>query len=164
MESAWWIVIVLRLAVPLLVLRWPLGGSIAALVADSLDIFVLKLLGLHDFSAYNLIDKYLDLWLHLLQGYTILSWSNRIAAYTGWGLLAWRTIGVIAFELSGERWLLVVFPNTFEFFFLFYLIWRRVFRREVISSARQAAVIVVILTIPKLVQEYLLHISDKLPQ
>lgn len=163
MELGWWVVTALRLGVPLLVLRWPLSGSLAGLAADAVDIFILQWLGVPDFSAYNVFDKYLDHWLHLVQGYTMLSWPNRIAAVAGWGLLAWRTIGVTAFELSGARWLLVVFPNTFEFFFIFYLLWQRVFRREVITSPGQAVLIVALLTAPKLVQEYSLHVLRWVP-
>lgn len=158
METAWWLVIAVRLAVPLLVLRNPLGGSVAGLMVDNLDVITLHLLGAQNFSGYNTADKYLDIWLHLLQGYVMLTWDNKIARRTGAALLTYRIVGTVVFEATGQRWILAVFPNVFEFYFLAYLIARQAFDREIITSWRRAAILVALLAIPKLAQEWYLHI------
>lgn len=158
METTWWLVIAVRVVVPLLVLRHPLGGSVAGLMVDNLDVMTLHVLGAQNFSGYNAIDKYLDIWLHLLQSYTMMSWENKIAKRTGFGLLAYRILGTAIFEVTGHRWILAVFPNVFEFYFLVYLIARQAFGREIITSWRRAAMIVVVLAIPKLIQEWYLHV------
>jgi hypothetical protein len=44
------IVIGLRLLVPLLIFRWPLIGGIAAMMADTLDVVLIELIGLGGFG------------------------------------------------------------------------------------------------------------------
>ena len=39
-------------------------------------------------------------------------------------LFYWRLVGVALFELTQMRALLIIFPNTFEYFFIFYEVFR----------------------------------------
>jgi hypothetical protein len=75
-------------------------------------------------------------------------------------LFYWRLVGVVLFELTQLRPLLLIFPNTFEYFFIFYeavrLRWdpKRLTKRFVIGAA--AAIWIFI----KLPQEYWIHIAQ----
>ena len=56
---------------------------------------------------------------------TMRNWENLAAFQIGRLLFYFRLVGALAFELSGARWLLFVFPNAFEPFFVYYEIVRR---------------------------------------
>ena len=60
MGPEWMIVIAARVLLPLTILRWPLLGAVIAFVADALDVVLLELLGVGDYSRYNEVDKALD--------------------------------------------------------------------------------------------------------
>ena len=45
-------------------------------------------------------------------------WSGPARTIAIW-LFAYRAVGFVAFEVSGERALLLAFPNVFEYWFLF---------------------------------------------
>lgn len=72
----------------------------------------------------------------------------------------YRLVGVLLFELLGQRWLLLVFPNTFEYFFIFYEAVRtrwnplRLSRNAVLGAA--AAIWIVV----KLPQEWFIHVAQ----
>ena len=70
---------------------------------------------------------------------------------------------MILFELTGARWMLFAFPNLFEHWFLFYLLRNRFFTGLTLDTWRQAITWLVILYIPKLGQEYLLHVAEAQP-
>jgi hypothetical protein len=154
----WVLVVVLRLLIPLLILRWPLFGLTAALLADTLDVVVLDLLHVSDYSLYNPIDKLLDTYLYLIVGYTALFWKNSLAKKTAIFLLIYRLAGVIVYEITAWRGLLFVFPDLFVFYVAFYLISTKLLKRDFITSAGSNAIVLVILLIPKLLQEYALHV------
>ena len=73
-------------------------------------------------------------------------------------LFAYRTIGVVVFEVTDERAILLLFPNVFEWFFLLQL-WLLRFRPAYILTPQRAAMWTAVLLVPKLAQEYLLHYS-----
>ncbi len=70
---------------------------------------------------------------------------------------------MVAFWVTGTRVLLLVFPNLFENFYLYYLLATRFFPRVVPTTRRQLAVVLLVLYIPKLAQEYVLHFAEITP-
>jgi hypothetical protein len=48
------------------------------------------------------------------------NWTNRFAFDVSRFLLYYRFVGVVLFELSQMGVFLLIFPNTFEYFFDFY--------------------------------------------
>ena len=72
-------------------------------------------------------------------------------------------VGVILFEITGWRPVLFIFPNLFEHWFLFYLFRNWLFPGVRLDSWRRIATWLVILYIPKLGQEYLLHVAEAQP-
>jgi len=116
------VVIALRLIVPLLILRRPLAGGIAAMLLDATDVIIVEFFGPGGMGPhYQNIDKGLDLYYLGLEAYVSLSWVERIPRLISLSLFGLRVVGVALFELSGWRSLLFLFPN-FENWFLFVLV------------------------------------------
>ena len=113
------IVIILRLVVPLLMFRWPVGGMFAAIMADNIDTILIQIIGHGTFENYTLTDKLLDLYMLVVFAYFCLTWENKVARFTGVALFWYRLIGVIVLSEANDRSLLFFFPNVFEFFFIY---------------------------------------------
>lgn len=161
MEDVVFVAIVLaRMGVPLLIPRFPLPAIIASLVIDAADQTIFAAFDVEP-DNYQSYDKALDIY-YLAIAYisTVRNWTDGPAFRTGQFLWYYRLVGVVAFELSGTRALLLIFPNTFEYFFIFYesvrLWWnpRRLGQAAVIGAA--AAIWVGI----KLPQEWWIHIAQ----
>ncbi|HWV24826.1 MAG TPA: hypothetical protein VNZ58_11600 [Thermomicrobiales bacterium] len=154
-------IIILRLIMPLFIPRWPLPAIIAALVIDGIDGGVLERFTTLPLDNYQSYDKALDIY-YLVIAYlaTMRNWTNRDAFVVSRFLIYYRLVGVVLFEWTHARWLLFVFPNTFEYFFIFYEVVRlrwnpaRMSRRLVYGAA--AAIWIAI----KLPQEYWIHVAQ----
>ena len=150
-----------RLLVPLLIFRFPLPAILAALVIDAADQTIFQNNTDLDLTGYQSYDKALDIY-YLAIAYlaTFRNWTDPFAARVAQGLWYYRLIGVVAFELSGARVLLIIFPNTFEYFFIAYeavrLKWNpaRLGRRQVIGMAAFIWIFI------KLPQEWWIHIAQ----
>jgi len=158
------IVIALRIVVPLLILKRPLVGGIAAMLLDALDVVIVEWFGEGGMGPhYHSIDKVLDLYYLGLEAWVARTWTERIPRVTAIGLFLYRLVGVIIFELTDARAVLFLFPNLFENWFLFYLIRCRFFPGLGLDTWRQTITWLVVLYIPKLGQEYLLHVAEAQP-
>jgi len=155
------IVIAIRLIVPLGIFRWPLAGGIAAMLVDALDVVIIELIGLGGFSHYAALDKGLDLYYLSFEALVSLRWEP-LARWTSVGLFVYRAAGVAAYEATQVRAMLLVFPNVFENFYIVYLAIRREWASWQLTPARLAAILVLV-TLPKLAQEYLLHYAQTQP-
>lgn len=116
------VVVALRLGVPILVFRYPLPSIIGSLVIDAVDQTVFQTFTDLDLTHYQSYDKALDVYyLSLAYISTMRNWANVDAFGISRFLLYYRLVGVAAFELSGAQYrgLLLLFPNTFEYFFIF---------------------------------------------
>ncbi|MGU3292263.1 hypothetical protein [Williamsia sp. M5A3_1d] len=150
-----------RLLVPLLIPKFPVPAIIAALVLDAVDQTIFQQVPGLDISGYQSYDKALDVY-YLAIAYlsTLQNWSDPFAFGIARFLFYYRLVGVVAFEFSDSRWLLLVFPNTFEYFFIAYEVIRcrwaptRMRRRALLALAAGIWVIV------KLPQEWWLHIAE----
>ena len=158
------VVIALRIALPLLILKKPLAGGILAMLLDGLDVVIVEFFGAGGMgSHYHNIDKILDLWYLSLEFWVSLAWLDRIPRLISIGLFSYRVIGVALFELTGWRPILFIFPNLFENWFLFYLIRTKWFPAIKLDTWPQSLKWLLVLYIPKLAQEYLLHIAQAQP-
>ncbi|MGB5759120.1 MAG: hypothetical protein WBM50_19570 [Acidimicrobiales bacterium] len=153
-------VLLLRLGVPLLIPRYALPAILASLVIDAADQTIFQAFTDLNLDGYQGYDKALDVY-YLTVAYlsTIRNWAEPFAFRVAQFLWYYRLTGVLLFELTGARAVLIMFPNTFEYFFIAYeairLWWTpsRLSRRHVITIA--AAIWVFI----KLPQEWWLHIA-----
>ena len=112
-------VVASRFLVPLLIPLYPLPAMIACLVIDAVDQTVFQFLAPGaDLAWYQGYDKALDIYyLSIAYLSTMRNWTNLGTFRVSWFLYYYRLVGALAFEATGVRALLMVFPNTFEYFF-----------------------------------------------
>ena len=149
------VVVVVRVAGSLPVLRWSFAGALLAIAIDLSDLFLRDYLDLGGLGDYQSLDKWLDQVMLALFLVVALRWrgpARRIAV----ALYAFRLVGFVLFELTGERNVLVLFPNVFEAWFLAaaFLAWRR---PAFAYSGPRTAALLLGCTAVKEVQELLLH-------
>jgi hypothetical protein len=155
--------------VPLSILRWPLAGALISMVLDAVDVILVDALASvlgqpGEFGPfYAQIDKWLDLWYLSLELVVARRWDEALVRRAATGLFAWRLIGVILFEVTAAHPLLFVFPNLFENFYLYVLIVRRFAPKLEPRTWPQLALVLVVLFIPKAIQEYVLHVEELHP-
>lgn len=145
----------IRVAGSLPVLRWPFYGGLLAILVDFSDLFLMNLIDLGGLGDYQRFDKYLDLVYMACFGLVALRWPNPERTVL-LALLAHRLVGAAIFELSGDRGLLLFFPNLFEFFFLL-VAGQKLFARGFRYRTANLALILPLLLAPKMFQEYALH-------
>lgn len=148
------IIAVIRIAGSLPVLRWPLAGGLLAILVDLCDLLLRDVLDLGGVGDYQSLDKWLDLVYLGTFLLVALHWEGR-ARPIALGLLVYRLVGFVLFEVTGSRSLLLVFPNTFEFWFL--LVAALGPQRIAAWSGRRTVASLVVLTALKEVQEWALH-------
>jgi hypothetical protein len=155
------VVLALRLGVPLAIPYYPLPAILLAFLLDGLDQTIFQRATTLDLDFYQGYDKALDVYyLTLAYLSTLRNWSHLFAFRVDRFLFYYRLAGVVLFELSQVRAVLLLFPNTFEYFFDFYegvrLRWdpRRMSQRLVLGAAAFIWVVI------KLPQEYIIHVAQ----
>jgi len=155
------VVVAFRLGVPLFVPRFPLPAMIAAMLIDAADQTIFQRFTHLDLTNYQGYDKALDVYyLSIAYLSTMRNWANMPAFRTSRFLYFYRMVGVLLFELLHIRAILLIFPNTFEYFFDFYeavrLRWNpvRMTKRLVIGAAAFIWIFI------KLPQEYWIHVAQ----
>ncbi len=149
------IIAAVRILGSLPVLRWPLLGGIVAVLVDQSDLFMMNLIDLGGVKDYQRFDKYLD-QVYMLTFLTVALRWEPVPRAVAVALYAYRMVGFVAFEVTGSRDLLFLFPNVFEFWFLFVAglnHWKPDFN----YSWSNLAVPLTALLALKLFQEYVLH-------
>ena len=154
---------IVRLIVPLLILRWPLGGLIASAIADTLDVVIIAAIRSGMFEDYTSMDKLLDTYMLAFALLVSLRWENPIAKFASIALFGYRVVGVAILQLTDARWVLFVFPSVFDFFYVYHLVTTRWFPALEVNGYRKLAYVLLILTGMKLVQEFILHIVEFRP-
>lgn len=148
------IIALIRLASALPVLRWPLAGALIAIAADLSDLFWMEVLHLGGVPGYQRFDKLLDLGYMATFGVVALRWRG-IERGVAVALFLGRSVGLVAYAATGERAILLAFPNVFEFWFVLVAA-RQHLHTEALRPA-EAARWLLGLTLAKEVQEYVLH-------
>ncbi|MFC4070250.1 hypothetical protein [Actinoplanes subglobosus] len=149
-----------RFLVPLLIPRFPLPAIVAALVLDGIDQTVFQRFGF-DPPGYQGYDKAMDVY-YLAIAYlsTLRNWTSRPAVRVARFLYFYRLIGVVAFELTDWRPLLMIFPNTFEYFFIAYEVYRLFWNPARVAPRSWIVTAAVIWIFVKLPQEWWIHIAQ----
>jgi hypothetical protein len=156
-----WIVAVARFLVPLSIPRFPLPGILASLVLDAVDQTIFQQFPGLDLSIYQGYDKALDIYyLSIAYISTLRNWKNLFAFQVSRFLFYWRLVGVVLFELTQLRPLLLIFPNTFEYFFIFYEAYRLRWDPRWMSKKLVIGTAAFIWILIKLPQEYWIHIEQ----
>ncbi len=154
-------VILARFLVPLLIPLWPLPAMIAALVIDAVDQTVFQAIAPDaDLAWYQGYDKALDIYyLGIAYLSTLRNWTNHAAFQVSRFLYYYRLVGATLFEATGLRWLLLVFPNTFEYFFDTIEAIRTRWDPRRVSAALVVGIAAFIWIVIKLPQEWWIHIA-----
>jgi len=156
-----WLVAVARFIVPLSIPRFPLPGILASLVLDAADQTIFQQFPGLDLSSYQGYDKALDIYyLSIAYISTLRNWKNLFAFQVSRFLFYWRLVGVALFELTQLRPLLLIFPNTFEYFFIFYEAYRLRWDPRWMSKKLVIGAAAFIWVVIKLPQEYWIHIGQ----
>ena len=112
------IIAVVRVLGSLPVLFFPFPGSIIAMLTDLSDLFLMNGIhagGVHDYQEF---DKWLD-QVYMLTFLAVAFRWRGVPRTIAVVLYAYRLIGFVTFEVTGERDVLLAFPNLFEFWFVF---------------------------------------------
>ena len=154
-------VVGLRFGIPLLIPRFPLPAILAALVIDAADQTIFQQFTELNLDSYQGYDKALDIYyLSIAYLSTVRNWTDPFAARVAQFLWYYRLVGVVLFEMIESRALLIIFANTFEYFFIAYEVircwWdpRRLTHRNLVLMAGGIWIFI------KLPQEYWLHVAQ----
>jgi hypothetical protein len=159
-----WLVVALRVVVPLAIPRYPLAGGVAAVIADATDVVLIELIGLGGFGDhYHSLDKLLDTYYLAIEWAVALGWENPWATWPAILLFPYRVIGVLLFELTDRRVMLFAFPNLFENWWLYCVFVARSAPRAAPGSWQTLLVPMSALLALKMGQEYLLHYREAQP-
>lgn len=160
-QAVFLVVLALRFGIPLLIPRFPLPAILAALVIDAADQTIFQQFTDLNLDGYQNYDKALDIFYLTIAFLAVYrNWTNTVAINVARFLWYYRLVGVWLFEIYQERWLLFVFPNAFEYFFIAYVVvgtqWdpRRLSRNAVIGLAAFIWIVI------KLPQEWWIHIAQ----
>lgn len=149
-----------RFLVPLLIPRYPLPAIIACALIDAGDQSVFQQFTHVDLSDYQTYDKALDVYYLAIAYVSMLrNWVSGDVLVVGTFLWYFRLIGVVLFEVTGVRWLLVVFANVFEYFFIAVEYVRTTRRPSRLTRRRIAEVVVFIWVVIKIPQELWIHVA-----
>lgn len=149
-----------RVATALPTLRWPFAGALVAIVGDFCDLFLMDAIG--GIDDYQRLDKLCDLAYLVCFFVVSLRWVGLERAVAV-ALFAYRMVGDVVFEIAGDRLVLLLFPNVFEFWFIAIAAWHH-YRPGATITRAQAAVALVALLAGKEAQEYFLHYDRFLDQ
>ena len=164
MDAGLLTVFVLRLAGPLLILRWPLFGTLLSqYVFDMFDVVIWDAMGTLKHIDYTFIEKPLDLYQLTIQLIVVFRWKQEVPKRIAVGLYVYRLIGFIAFEIFHERIIFLLFPNFFFSFFLLYLIALKFKKGHWFEKGKSLGFILLAVFLIKVPQEYILHYLEFSP-
>lgn len=161
-------IILLKFLIPALSVFFPFVSGWANFVLDTIDGDILIPLGLND-ATYQPIDKLAD-WATYIAMVIVayrMRWPFRKLVL---GLFIFRSIGQLAFLLTGKEILFFIFPNFLEPFFLVVvtaLAYKRVIKR--LPKWKEATyewvfkykwLIGVLVFIYKMQDEYITHVGN----
>src|SRR5678815_1173970 len=154
-----WVVVATRFVLPLWIPMFPLPAIVGCLIVDAIDQPIFQTFTHVDLSAYQSYDKALDIFYLSIATLTMYrNWKSLPAIQVGRALFYLRLVGVLAFETTGWRWLLFLFPNAFEYYFIFYEAIRTRWTPARLRP-RFYMVSAAVIWILKLPQEYWIHIA-----
>ncbi|KKG67194.1 hypothetical protein [Methanosarcina mazei] len=155
-----WAVVMSRFFIPFFIPKYPLPGVIASLLLDAVDQTIFQTFTGLPLEGYQAYDKALDVYyLAITYLSTLRNWSNDFAFRLSRFLFYYRLAGVAIFELTELREMLLIFPNAFEYFFIFYEAVRMKWNPELLTREKLLISTVLIWVFVKLPQEYWIHIA-----
>lgn len=156
-----WAVVLARFLIPLSIPKYPLPGIIASLALDAVDQAIFKQFTDLPLDGYQSYDKALDIYyLTITYFSTLRNWPDIFAFRLSRFLFYYRLVGSALFGITQLRALLFIFPNVFEYFFIFYEIVRLKWDPKVLTKGKLIMAAALIWIFVKIPQEYWIHIAD----
>ena len=148
------IISVVRIFASLVVFKFNFFGAILVILIDFSDLFMMNLITLGGVRNYQFLDKFLDLFYIAYFLIIALRWEKLLRNISIL-LFVFRILGFVLFEFFQNRLILFIFPNVFEFWFLgitlLFLLKSNITNRKII-------IVLVVTTLLKMTQEYILHV------
>ena len=115
----------------------------------------MSVLDLGGVPSYQNFDKWLDLVYMLTFLYVSVGWNgnDKIISVI---LFMVRITGLLVFEFTHLRIVLLYFPNIFEFWFLF-VAGRKHYYPEYVMNLKTTMIALVVCSVLKFIQEFVLH-------
>lgn len=158
------VVLTLRILGPLLIFRWPLAGSLLSeFVFDMFDVVIWDVFHTLPKINYTAYDKILDLYFLTIMLLVSFKWTQPIPKKISLFFYLWRLAGVAIYEIVKERTVFLFCPNVFYAFFVIYLICVYLGKAVWFERVRATALIVLLVFLIKLPQEYVLHYVEFKP-
>lgn len=160
-------VVAARILIPLLILRWPLGGVGLAIILDFYDFGVFGVIGgpgPFSWELYQALDKVLDTYYLALLMWVAWQWDDVRLRTIAYGLFLWRLAGVVAFlglVMAGREVgiLLFIAPNIFEVFVVAVLFFQAFFPHRRMSNA-VLLILLFLVGVAKFAHEYDIHVES----
>lgn len=155
------VILAMKFLVPVGIPFFPFIFGWINFVLDTIDGDLLVPLGMDD-ASYQPIDKIADwaTYLGMAAAARRFRWSIRHWIYA---LFAFRSVGQVLFLVTGAEWWLFVFANFLEPLFLVYAtawFFLKGEERTAVWFVRHRTVIVVLVVLYKLQDEYVTHIGN----
>lgn len=159
-----WCVTLLRLIVPISILRFPLFGILISIIVDASDWHIIHVTSAEINTVYQSWDKAMDVYGFLPIVWVVLHrediWSRRVAL----SFFGYRMIGVLLFEITHWQAILLFFPNVFENFVILCLIIFWLSKKKTLNlDPLHKAIMLSVLIIPKMIMEYFQHFLVRMP-
>lgn len=159
-----WYVTLVRLIVPFSILRFPLLGILASIAADGSDWNIIGVTSSGIYTVYLYWDKIMDSYSFLFIVWVVLQWQDVWARKIALGLFGYRIIGLVLFLITGWRPIFFFFPNVFENFVILCLVIFWLSKKKKLNfNPLHKAVMLGVLIIPKMIQEYFQHFLGHQP-
>lgn len=154
-------IVLLRFVAALFIPKFPLPAVIASLIIDAADQTIFQFFTPQPRFEYQSYDKALDVfYLAIAYISTMRTWRDPVAFQIVRFLFLFRLVGVLLFELLDRRWLLLVFPNTFEYFFIVYELVRTRWQPRRLSATALVGTAAFIWFVIKSPQEWWIHVAQ----
>lgn len=154
------LIITARLALPLLIFAFPLGGAVLALIADTSDFHLLQFFGFSlDADLYQKADKLLDAYYLSIEFILAMRLKDKLARKTLATYFVWRITAILLFVITGWRDYLFWGPNIFEIFYLLYFFLKKAYPEFHLKNDYRLLIVLVIIGFFKLLHEYYLHMA-----
>lgn len=164
MNSIPWYLTLVRLIVPISILRFPLFGILASIYVDSADWKVIGVTSDNLDYIYQNWDKAMDLYSFLFILWIVYKWKDTWARNTAFGFFIYRMLGDVLFWITSWKPIFFFFPNVFENFVILCLVTFWLTKKKKLNfSLVQKTIMLGVLIIPKLINEYFQHLLDQQP-
>ena len=151
----------IRIGAALLIFKWPLFGVLLSALLDGYDWDYLHTAKNFNYDLYQTWDKAMDVTYLTVAIITVRHWKDAVAKKIAIFFYSLRTSGVLLYFLFQIKPLLFFFPNIFENFFIWYLIFTHVSGGHIISKSRAIwGIVIACIAIPKIIHEYVMHIKN----